>query len=140
MPYQSLIYLYDGSNNEVGVRINGIGKDGFMEILYANIPGGSWNPQRLEKFRQIAQEDFIDVRTPLDDPSLVDDEFGPSGVDPATVEPYATWGNFFWDTAGPNNHLVARPVIIHDVSFDPDFPPAGHLAFAITDTRYYEAP
>lgn len=128
MPIQSIVYIYDGSNAEIGVRFNGVGENGFFEILYADIPGGSWNQNRLNKFTVTAQEDFIDVRIPLDDPSLVDDENGPNGVDPARPD-------FFWDTDPPNNDLVARSIIISDVSFDDTVPPAGHLNFTLTRAR-----
>jgi hypothetical protein len=128
MPIQSVVYIYDGVNAEIGVRFNGAGENGFFEVLYADIPGGSWNPQRLAKFTQIAQEDYIDIRIPLDDPSLVDDPNGPNGVDPARPD-------FFWDTDPPNNDLVARPIIILNVSFDPDVLPDGHLNFTLTRAR-----
>ena len=128
MPIQSIVYIYDGSNAEIGVRFNGVGENGFFEVLYADVPGNSWNQNRINKFTRIAQEDYIDIRIPLDDPSLVDDENGPNGVDPARPD-------FFWDTSPPNNDLVARPIIISDVSFDDTVPPDGHLSFTLTRAR-----
>ena len=111
MPIQSIERLYDGSDppEEIGIRLNGCGKDGFMEILYADIPGNSWNQNRLNKFTARAQ-DLIDVRIPLDS-----DVFKEDGVtvDPdALVDPARS--DFFWD----NGDLVARSIIISDVLFD----------------------
>lgn len=107
MPIQSIVRLYDTSDppEEIGIRLNGVGKDGFMEILYADIPGNSWNQNRLNQFMARAQ-DMIDVRIPLTDPSFVDDPAGPNGADPARPD-------FFWD----GGDLVARSVIISDVTF-----------------------
>ena len=107
MPIQSVVRLYNGADppEEIGIRFNGVGKNGFIEIIYADIPGNSWNPQRLVGFTVKAQE-FIDVRIPLDDPSLIDDPAGPNGSDPARPD-------FFWD----GGDLVARPIIISDVTF-----------------------
>jgi hypothetical protein len=107
MPIQSIVRLYDASDPpvEIGIRLNGVGKDGFMEVLYADIPGNSWNANRLAKFTERAQQ-LIDVRIPLTDPSLIDDPAGPNGSDPARPD-------FFWDAGD----LVSRPVIISDVSF-----------------------
>lgn len=119
MPVKAITRLYDNANppNEIGIRIEGVGKDGFIEVLYADIPGNSWNANRLAKFADRAQQ-LIDIRIPLTDPSLVDDEAGPNGADPARPD-------FFWDSGD----LVARPIIISDVSFD------GVLNFVLTRAR-----
>jgi len=93
---------------EVGIILNGIGPGGSLSILYTDIPGNSWNKNRLNKFVTKVQ-DMIDVRTPLDDPNLVDDPHGPNGVDPARP-------SFFWDSGD----LVARSIIISDVTFSAD--------------------
>ncbi len=121
MPIQSVQRLYAGDPLvEVGLRLYGVGKDGLLEVLYQDIPGNSWNPQRIAKFTERAQQ-LIDVRIPLDDPSLVDDPAGPNGADPARPD-------FFWDSGD----LVARSIIISDVSFtEPD----GPLNFTITRAR-----
>ena len=103
---------------EVGIRLVGVGKDGFIEILYADIPGNSWNQNRLQKFAERAQQ-LIDVRIPLTDPSLVDDPDGINGTDPARPD-------FFWD----GGDLVARPVIISNVSYD-----GTRLNFTLTRAR-----
>jgi hypothetical protein len=110
MPIQGIVRLYDTSDppEEVGIRLNGVGKDGFMEILYVDIPGNSWNKNRLKLFTGRAQ-DMIDVRIPLDDPQFMEDGVV---VDPdALVDPARP--DFFWDSGD----LVARPVIISDVTF-----------------------
>jgi hypothetical protein len=122
MPIQGIVRLYDTSDppEEVGIRLNGVGKDGFMEILYVNIPGNSWNQNRLDKFTARAQ-DMIDVRIPLDDPQFMEDGVV---VDPAAlVDPALP--HFFWDSGD----LVARPVIISDVSF------TDRLNFMLTRAR-----
>ena len=117
MPIQSIIRLYDTADppEEIGIRLNGVGKDGFMETLYADIPGNSWNQNRLNKFTQRAQ-DLIDVRIPLSDPSLVDDP--DALVDPARPD-------FFHDSGD----LVSRSVIISDVTF------TDRLNFTLTRAR-----
>ena len=114
MPIQSIVRLYDGGGVEIGIRLNGVGKDGFFEILYADIPGNSWNQNRLNKFTQRAQ-DLIDVRIPLadlpaDDPAKT--------TDPARPDQ-------FWD----GTDLVGRNVIISEVFFD------GSLFFTLTRAR-----
>jgi hypothetical protein len=111
--------------DEDGLRLRGAGHDGsgYLTVMYADIPGGSWNPQRLEKFRQRAQ-DFIDKRIPLDDPSLVDDPAGENGTDPALP-----W--FFWDSGD----LVARPVIIGEVTWDDPAAGGGGLNFSLRRVR-----
>lgn len=111
MPIQSIVRLYDTADppEEIGIRLNGCGKDGFMEILYADIPGNSWNQNRLNKFMARAQ-DLIDVRIPLDS-----DVFKEEGivVDPdALVDPARP--DFFHD----GGDLVSRSIIISDVTFD----------------------
>jgi len=35
-------------NDEDGLRLLGAGRSGVIEILYADIPGGSWNPPSAE--------------------------------------------------------------------------------------------
>jgi len=119
MPIQSVVRLYDESDppEEIGIRFNGVGKDGFFEAIYADIPGNSWNQNRLDMFTARAQ-DLIDIRIPLDDPSLIDDPAGPNGSDPARPE-------FFWD----GGDLVARPIIISDVTF------TDRLNFTLTRAR-----
>ena len=111
MPIQSVVRLYDASDPpvEIGIRLNGVGKDGFMEVIYDDIPGNSWNQNRLNMFTARAQ-DLIDVRIPLDDPQF-QDEVG-TVIDPAAlVDPARP--DFFWDSGD----LVSRSVIISDVSF-----------------------
>ncbi len=120
MPIHSIERLLDGQGEEIGIRLNGVGKDGFFEVLYADIPGNSWNPNRLRKFTARAQ-DLIDVRIPLDS-----DEFKEAGitVDPAALTDPAR-PDFFWDSGD----LVARAIIISDVSF------TDRLNFTLTRAR-----
>jgi hypothetical protein len=122
MPIQGIVRLYDTSDppEEIGIRLNGVGKDGFMEILYADIPGNSWNQNRLNKFTLRAQ-DMIDVRIPLDDPQFMEEGVV---VDPdALVDPARP--DFFWDSGD----LVSRTIIISDVSF------TDRLNFTLTRAR-----
>lgn len=103
---------------EVGIRLVGVGKTGVFEVRYADIPGNSWNANRLSKFAERAQQ-LIDVRIPLSDPSLADDPAGPNGSDPGLP-------NFFWD----GGDLVARPIIISNVTWD-----GSRLGFTLTKAR-----
>jgi hypothetical protein len=91
--------------DEDGLRLLGAGSNGVLTVMYSDIPGNSWNQNRLDKFAERAQQ-LIDVRIPLTDPSLIDDPAGPNGSDPARPD-------FFWDSGD----LVARSVIIEDVTF-----------------------
>jgi hypothetical protein len=50
VPIQSVVYIYDEADAEIGVRFNGVGENGFFEVLYASIPGGSWNQNRLNRW------------------------------------------------------------------------------------------
>jgi hypothetical protein len=115
MPIRAIERIIDGGGNEIGIRLVGVGKDGVLEVFYADIPGNSWNPQRLAKMVERVQQ-LIDVRIPLSDPSLVDDPAGPNGSDPALP-------NFFWDAGD----LVARPIIISNVSWN-----GSRLNFTLT--------
>jgi len=100
----SLVRIYDGSNPpvEIGIRINGVGKDGFIQVLYSEIPGNSWNQQRLNRFRDQGQLliDERTLRTDLDpdDPARL--------ADPALP-------NWFWD----GTDIVARPYLLGTVTF-----------------------
>lgn len=116
MPIQSIVRLYDTSDPPVenGIRLNGVGKDGFMEILYSDIPGGSWNQNRLDKFMARAQ-DMIDVRIPLADLPIDDPD--------KTIDPELP--NLFWDKFD----LVARSILISDVHF------TDVLMFTLTKVR-----
>lgn len=95
---------------EIGIRFNGVGPDGFVEGFYANIGGNRNNPNWWVKMAAKVQ-DLMDVRIRLNDVSLVDDPAGPNGADPARPD-------FFWDGTPPNGYLVSRSVIISNVSWD----------------------
>lgn len=89
--------------DEDGLRLLGAGSSPVITILYADIPGNSWNQNRLDKFRDRAQA-LLDVRIPLNDPSLVDD---PDALtDPARPD-------FFHDAGD----LVARTIAISVVTY-----------------------
>lgn len=104
--YERIVRLTDENGDEIGLRVEGLevrGKSRDLEILYSNIPGNSWNVNRLNQFRNIVQ-DYIDFRIPLTDPSLVDD---PDALtDPATEAVFHDGGD-----------LVSRPIIVSDIRF-----------------------
>lgn len=91
-------------STETSLTLYGVGPNGVLHINYADIPGNSWNQNRLNKLVDRVQE-LIDVRIPLNDPSLVGDP--DALVDPARP-------NFFHD----GGDLVSRAIVIEDVSFD----------------------
>lgn len=128
------IEFYDGDagqwvvgqrpTNETGIKFVGVGQYGTIEVMYADIPGGSWNQNRLNKFMQRAQDE-IDVRIRLDD-----DVFKEEGVvvDPdALTDPARP--DFFWDGTPPNGYLVSRSIIISNVTF------TDRLNFTLTRAR-----
>jgi hypothetical protein len=116
VPVNAIIRLYDTSDppEEVGVRLEGVGEGGFFEVLYADIPGNSWNQNRLNKFVVRAQE-LIDQRIlrtdlPADDQARL--------ADPARAD-------WFWD----GNDVVHRPIIISEARFN------GTLDFTLRKVR-----
>ncbi|MHA2404481.1 MAG: hypothetical protein ACXADH_15895 [Candidatus Kariarchaeaceae archaeon] len=88
--------------DELGIRIYGLGKTGLLEVLYANIPGGSWNAQRLKKFQDRVQDE-MDDRVPLADLPVDDPD---KTTDPALP-------NLFWDSGD----LVSREYIILNLTW-----------------------
>jgi hypothetical protein len=110
MCFERIEWIYDTSDPPVmiGVRVYGVGDDGLLEVLFADIGvhGNRWNQNRLNKFIERGQE-LLDHRIPLTDPSLVGD---PAALtDPAQ-------DNFFWD----DGDLVARSVLLTDVRISSD--------------------
>ena len=85
------------------LELRGVGPRGVIHIEFASIPGNGWNQNRLNKLTEAVQN-LIDVRIPLNDPSLADDP--DALVDPARPD-------FFHD----GGNLVARPVTISDLAF-----------------------
>jgi hypothetical protein len=113
--------------DEDGLRLRGAGHDGtgYLTVIYANIPGNSWNQNRMDLFMARAQ-DYIDFRIPLDDPQFEDPDNPGVIIDPdALVDPARP--DFFWDSGD----LVSRPVIISDVTYSEE---AG-LSFTLTRAR-----
>ena len=92
------------TSTPTSLTLVGVGPGGVLTVNYADIPGNSWNNNRLNKLVAKVQ-DLIDVRIPLDDPSLVDDP--DALVDPARPDFFHEGGD-----------LVSRSIIISDVSFD----------------------
>ncbi len=105
--------------DEDGIRFFGAGNV-IKTFLYSDVRGNSWNAQKLRRASAYIQENLFTKRTPLSDPSLVDDEHGPNGVDPARPE-------FFWE----DGDLVALSAVIKDVQFVD-----GRLDFRIVDPRH----
>jgi hypothetical protein len=126
MPIQSIERLYDESDPlvEIGIRLNGVGAEGYIQALYADIPGQSWTPARLENARQWVQNEMdtrIDRATL--DPEHLYIKNGDPGLD---------W--LFWD----GTDVVERLIYITGPS-DPDTGTTGsaiifdgaHLYFSI---------
>lgn len=103
MPIRAIERITNEQGEEIGIRLLGVGANGIIEVLYKDIPGNSWNQNRLNQFTQRAQN-FIDQR--IAKTSLSTD-------DPARLEDPAR-PDFFWD----GNDLVARPILISNVSWD----------------------
>lgn len=102
-------------NDEDGIRLLGAGPSGVVEILYNDIPGNSWNQNRLNKFAGKAQE-FLDSRTPLTDLPIDDPD---RTIDPALP-------NLFWD----GSDLVCRMILLSDVRFEDNT-----LLFTLTEVK-----
>lgn len=103
MPIGRLIYLYDTSDppEEIGIRIEGSPRGDF-EILYSQIPGNSWNQNRLDKFMERAQE-LMDLRIPLADLPADDPD--------KTIDPGLP--NLFHD----GTDLLSRNIVISNISY-----------------------
>ena len=97
MPVQSYY------STDTYLHINGVGKDGFVRVYYADVPGNSWNQNRLNKGIE-ALQNLIDQRTlrtdlPADDPARISDPARP---------------DWFWE----GSDIVARPVVVSDPVWD----------------------
>jgi len=93
--------------DEDGLRLRGAGHDGtgYLTVMYADIPGNSWNQNRLKKFVERANQ-LLELRIPLTDPEFVDDPHGINGTDPARSD-------FYWD----GGDLVSKSVELLDVTY-----------------------
>ena len=90
-------------NDEDGIRLLGAGKTGVIEVLYVDIPGNSWNQNRLNKFADRANE-VLTYRQPLADLPADDPD--------KTTDP----NNFpilYWD----GSDLCSRVVTISNVTY-----------------------
>lgn len=94
-----------GVADEDGLRLRGAGKDpsGYLTIMYVDIPGNSWNPQRLAKFAERANE-LLTYRQPI--ASLPDD-------DPDKTTDPNNYPKAYWD----GTDLCSRSITISDVTF-----------------------
>ena len=98
-------------DDENGVRFFGVRKDGPFTVAYDDIPGNSWNPQRLSKFVERANQLLVN-RTPID--SLPpEDELAQS--DPANPP------HLYWD----GGDVCSQKVEIVSAALSP----LGHLLF-----------
>lgn len=102
-------------NDEDGLRLLGSPK-GTLEVMYSDIPGNSWNQNRLNKFVEIANE-RLTTRIPL--ASLPADD-----PDKTTDPNQFPW--LYWD----GSDLCSRPITVSDASLLD-----GRLYFSITDSR-----
>ena len=108
MPIRAITPILDSSDppEAIGIRFDGVGPNGFVEVLYSQINGNGWNANRLTKIRNFIQN-LCDVRIPLDDPQFMEDG---EVVDPdALVDPARP--DFFHD----NGDLVARSIIVEPI-------------------------
>lgn len=87
---------------------------GDLEFLYDDIPGNSWTAARLKKAQDKINR-ALQVRVPLDDPSLAGDPAAES--DPGLP-------NFYWD----NGELVSFSAQIKNLSYSDE----GGLYFEVT--------
>jgi len=117
MPIGRAERLNGGSANEIGIRLHGCGSNLIVRLFYADVPGpASWNASRLTRFESLFQ-DQIDVRIPINDPSLSEDPAG--SIDPARPD-------FFYE----GGDLVSRSVIISNASWD-----GSRMSFTLTRAR-----
>lgn len=99
--------------DEDGLRLLGAGPSGVLEVLYADIPGNSWNANRLAKFAERANELLV-TRIPLAD--LPAD-------DPAKTTDPNDFPKAYWD----GTDLCSRSITISDAVFQD-----GRLSFTIS--------
>ena len=102
MPVHAYQRLTDAQGTETGWHfVLGDGRE--FTLLYADIPGNSWNANRLAKLVERAQQ-LIDKRVPLTDlPADDPDRLADPGLP-----------HLFWDGAD----LVARQCIIENATWD----------------------
>lgn len=115
MPIGRIERLVDGGGVDIGIRLHGVSgrnRDGVVQVLYADVPGGPWNTQRRTAFIVLMQL-AIDYRIPLGHTDFVNDP--DALVDPARPD-------FFHD----GGFLVARPVIISEPIWEGD-----HMTFTL---------
>ena len=102
--YQRFERLHDGNGDEIGFRIYGLIKGvPYMEVMYADIPGNSWNQNRLNKFtdraNQLLQTVIPLADLPADDPDRLADPGLPGA---------------YWD----GDSIVYQSVQVSDVRWD----------------------
>jgi hypothetical protein len=92
--------------DEDGLRLRGAGHDpsGYLTIMYADIPGNSWNQNRLNLFTQRAN-DLLTFRQPIS--GLPDDD-----PDKTTDPNDYPW--LYWDAGD----LCSRTVTVSDATYD----------------------
>lgn len=109
-------WIYRDPADEDGLRLIGAGPSGVLTLMYSDIPGNSWNQNRLNKFVEIAHE-FLTKRQsiadlPADDPDKT--------IDPNNYP----W--LYWDAGD----LCSRTIEISDVTFTD-----GQLNFTVSQVR-----
>lgn len=115
MPIQSIERLTDDLGSDIGIRLHGVSganRDGLVQVLYADVPGGPWTTQRRTAFTVLMQL-AIDYRIPLGHTDFVNDP--DRLVDPGRP-------NFFHD----GGFLVARSIVISDPIWHGD-----HMTFTL---------
>jgi len=90
--------------DEDGLRLIGAGPSGVVTVMYADIPGASWNANRLAKFVERANE-ILTLRIPL--ASLPADD-----PDKTTDPNDFPW--LYWDAGD----LCSRTITVSDATWD----------------------
>lgn len=102
--------------DEDGLRLIGAGKGQAIEVMYADIPGNSWNQNRLNKFVDRANE-ILTTRQPLS--GLPDDD-----PDKTTDPNDFPW--LYWD----GGDLCSRTVTVSEATWD-----GSQLSFRISRVK-----
>lgn len=78
MPIGRIERLVDGGGVDIGIRLHGVSgrnRDGVVQVLYADVPGGPWNTQRRTAFIVLMQL-AMDVPVPRGRADMFDDPDG----------------------------------------------------------------
>ncbi len=116
MPIQRVERLHDRSGTEIGICLHGANSARSVQVLYADVPGSTWDRARLAAFTSQMQA-AIDQRIRLTDDRLTDDPA--KDTDPRRPD-------FFHD----GGDLVSRSVIFSDAIWD-----GSQMSFRVSRAR-----